>query len=55
MRFISFYQGQTEESGLVLGDNVLPLKSLNSEFNWDLYIKNLGYRIKLQRSCSRFR
>lgn len=38
MRFISFYQGQTEESGVVFEDKVLPLKSLNSAIGSNLPI-----------------
>jgi len=36
MRFISFYQGQTEESGLVFADKMIPLASLNNTFDWNL-------------------
>ena len=36
MRFISFYQGQTEESGLVFTDKMIPLASLNNTFDWNL-------------------
>ncbi len=38
MRFISFYQGQAEESGLIFGDKVIPLKSVNETYGWEFPI-----------------
>lgn len=35
MRFISFDQGTSEESGLVIENKIIPLKILNSHFNWN--------------------
>jgi 2-keto-4-pentenoate hydratase/2-oxohepta-3-ene-1,7-dioic acid hydratase in catechol pathway len=35
MRFISYYNENNEESGLLIGEKIVPIKILNSLYDWD--------------------